>query len=174
MENESNNPFQDAEVISTYTDGEAVADGILVAISKQDRVTSAVWSWLTAKAPDKPPNCWPVDLMGWFRATPDKKQALALLVKYGAEDGQKRLNQMIRDNKALAMSKGLLGTHASAARRTYEQNTDGGIYKLYALANLDKIDGLAVTDPGPNCYSWILWILPNENGGVTLMFPEDY
>jgi hypothetical protein len=161
--------FENAEIISSYTDGEAVADGILVAVTKQDRVTRSVWSWMTAKTPADPPNCWPVDLMGWI-STPTKKQALALLAKYGADDGQKRLNQMIRD-KALAMSRGLLGTHAGAARRTYEQNTDGGIYKLFAVEQNGVIAGLE-SKPTPGAV--VLWIMPNENQGVTLMFPEDY
>jgi len=168
-------------VISRYSDQNAVEDGILVAIGPKDRVTRTVWEYLAEKAPSgsKPPNCWPVEMMGWFQAEKISRQdAHNLLTEYGAERGQEKLNQIIADRKALALSKGLIGEHSRAAVRVYEENTDGGIYKLYPHIGEDgKFSELAVTtltNGEGKPINDVLWLLPNECGGVTLMFPEDY
>ncbi len=147
------NPFDEMEVISTYTDTQACEDGILVAINPKDRVSRALWEYLVTHAPagSQPPNRWPVDLMGWFQA----KTA---------------------DNKALAMSKGIISTHAKQAKRVYEENIGGGIYKLFSLESLDgqRIAGLLAEAPQEEYKYSVLWLIPNENGGITLLFPEDY
>lgn len=171
--------FTEKDVIFAYTDKNAVDDGLLVAVGPRDRVTRTLWEALCERAPEssKPPNRWPVDLMGWFQAENVKKEdALKLIAKYGAEEGQRKLNQIIADRKALALSKGIIGTHARAAVRAYELNTDGGIYKLYAVMDkAEKYSELMASLPleGSLVYS-TFWLLPNENAGVTLMFPEDY
>ena len=162
-------------VISRYSDQNAVEDGILVAIGPKDRVTRTVWEYLAEKAPSgsKPPNCWPVEMMGWFQAEKISRQdAHKLLTEYGAERGQEKLNQIIADRKALALSKGLIGQHSRAAVRIYEENTDGGIFKIYGLVDLQG--KLFQLDAQPNGVFCTFWLLPNECGGVTLMFPEDY
>ncbi|HVA17029.1 MAG TPA: hypothetical protein VMV59_04870 [Candidatus Dormibacteraeota bacterium] len=166
--------FTDADVVSVYTDAQAVDDGLLVAINRADRVTRTVWSELTVRAPkdSQPPNCWPVDLMGWFQAAKISKiEAARLIAKHGL-DAQAEFDKAVRERKALALAKGILSTHARQAKRVYDENIDGGIYKLFAVLKVDgSFESLSAT---PSESSLTLWILPNENGGSTLMFPEDY
>lgn len=168
--------FAPEDVIATYTDGQAVDDGVLVALNPRDRVTRTVWEWLVEKQPKdaKPPTQWPVDMMGWFGATKiPKTEALALITKYGREEAQKKFEQMIADRKARALAVGVIRTHEKQAARVYNENIGGGIYKLFAIENERGIDMLTATDPGTGTRK-VLWLLPNENGGTTLMFPEDY
>jgi hypothetical protein len=157
------NPFENAHVVSVYTDAQAVDDGVLVAINPRDRVTRAVWDYLTRTTPmtAKPPNRWPVDLMTWFRAP--------------AGDS--------RDSRALALAKGLIGTYQRQARKVYDENIGGGIFCLYALTKLDQLAELSETEPNDEAHAVNnfegnetskLWLIPNENGGVTLLFPDDY
>jgi hypothetical protein len=156
--------FTESDVISTYTDGQAIEDGGLVAINHKDRVTRSVWEYLVEKGPkdSDPPNRWPVDLMAW----------MAALSISGAD--------LIAGRKAVALSLGLIGTHRDAAKRTFDENTDGGIYKLYVILDgKEMIQTLSATmPPEPTAKGGVystLWLLPNEEtGGITLMFPEDY
>ena len=60
-----------------------------------------------------------------------------------------------RHDYALFTSGRMIGQNAFEARRVYEQNVDGGIFTLIELGRK-------------------MWIMPNELGGLTLMFPEDY
>lgn len=169
--------FKAEDVISTYTDAEACDDGVLSALNPKDRVTRTVWEWLAKKAPktSKPPANWPVEMMGWFRAaTIPKVEAAKLIAKHGT-DAQKLFERIVADRKAAALSRGLISTNRQQAARIYEGNIDGGIFKAYARSVGDdledgELEGL--TDGGK--ISTTLWILPNENGGMTLMFPEDY
>ena len=170
------NPFDGFEVISTYTDGQACEDGVLVAVNAKDRVSRALWEYLVEKAPkgNQPPNRWPIDLLTWFRAEAIKREdALKLIAELGKEEATKKFARMIADRKALALAKGIISTHAKQATRVYEENIGGGIYKLFAV---ESPDGRQITDltadQGEN--KTVLWLLPNENGGITLMFPEDY
>lgn len=168
------NVFEETDVVSTYTDAQAVDDGVLVAINRADRVTRSVWHALTERAPkdSQPPNRWPVDMMGWFQAAKiSKVEAQKLIAKHGL-DAQKEFEKAICERKALALAKGIISTHASQAKRTYDENLDGGIYKLFAALKTDgSFDHLSAAAIEP---SLTLWLLPNENGGTTLMFPEDY
>lgn len=156
------NPFDEMEVISTYTDGQAVEDGILVAIGPKDRVSRAVWEYLAEHAPldSQPPNRWPVDMLGWFQAG-----------KMGKDEAK---NRIVADKKALSLAKGLISTHASQARRVYEENIGGGVYKLFAHERDGVLDELKAGTLEPFAGDSVLWLMPNENGGITLMFPEDY
>jgi hypothetical protein len=143
------------EPISQYTDADAVNDGILVAISPRsnDRVTRTVFEFLKTSAPNgsEPPSNWPVEMMGWFRS----------------EDGS--------DEKALALASGLIGRDARRARQVYEENIDGGIFKLHAVVNYGKLTELASgAGSDTSATHTALWLLPNEMGGITLMFPSDY
>jgi hypothetical protein len=155
------NPFDGAEVISTYTDTDAVEDGVLVSINKADRVSRPLFDCLVADQPtgSKPPDCWPVAMMDWFGSkTPEQR--------------------------AHAMCKGLIGKYDRIARRVYENNTDGGIFKVYGVrdaagkfASLDESQPPEVPTTGimgaaNSCA--VIWIMPNENGGITLLFPSDY
>ena len=144
------NPY--GEVISTYTDGDALEDGFLVPLNKRDRVTRALFDWLCSALPEgpKPPSNWPVEIMRWFG---DKSPEM----------------------RAAALAGGLIGTFGRRAREVYDNNEDGGIWK--AGVRLDSDGRLASLHPLPDIAGaperW-LWLLPNENGGLTLMLPEDY
>ena len=165
--------FTTADVISTYTDAQACDDGVLIALNPKDRVTRTVWEWLVEKAPksSQPPNRWPVDLMGWFGATSIKKaDAQKLIAKHG-KDAQSVLERIVADRKAAALSRGIITTNRQQATRVYNENLNGGIYKAHALENSGQIESL--TDIS-SLVNTTLWLVPNENGGITLMFPEDY
>jgi hypothetical protein len=174
---EQSNPFEGFEVISQYTDSDACEDGTIVAITAKDRTTRNVWDILQRRAPagSRPPNCWPVDLMGWFTAAKISKiEAAKMIAKEGAERGQALYEELIAGRKALALARGLIGQHAAAANRTYEQNIDGGIYKVYAVTGGNgELASLEKELPAGLSYD-IFWLVPNENGGITLMLPEDY
>lgn len=162
--------MNDEVVISRYTDEQAVDDGVLVRLNARDRVTRAVWDFLVEHQPagPKPPDCWPVDLFAWFGAKkptmPDDPVAA----------------RMYRDIRAKAMATGLIGAHGQAARRVYEQNIGGGIWKGYALVGrFNALDRFARDLPEKRILErdvlspTTLWLIPNEQGGLTLLFPED-
>jgi hypothetical protein len=173
-------PFNDSDVISRYTDAQAVDDGILIAITPKDRVSIGVWSSFKEHAPkdSQPPSCWPVDLMGWFQATKiSKTEAQKLIAKYGT-DAQAEFDKAIKERKALAMARGIVGSHGRQAKRMFDENIDGGIYKLYAILSYPESDTFTELcmpqSPHSTFSSVTLWLISNENGGVTLMLPEDY
>jgi hypothetical protein len=142
-------------VISSYTSEQVIEDGVLVAVTKKDLVTRAVWDWLVEKTPmtAQPPSCWPVEMMSWFRA--------GEVTKKNPQDEQK-----VRDNKARALASGLIGSESKTAIRVYEA---GDIYKIHVEESATTIRGVVKTESGRE-----LWLMPNEVGGVTLMFPSDY
>jgi hypothetical protein len=170
--------FNAEDVISTYTDAQACDDGVLVALNPKDRVTRTVWEWLAKKAPksSKPPDRWPVELMGWFSATKiSKTEAAKLIAKHG-QDAQRLFERIIADRKAAALSRGLITTNRQQAARIYSENIDGGIFKVLAQSKGDdlvngELEGIAQFQ---SLIGTWLWILPNENDGMTLMFPDDY
>ena len=123
MQNE--NPFEGFEVVSRYTDEQAVDDGVLVSLSLKDRVTRAVWEFFCSIAPV------------------DEKTQSEYIVNAA------------RDSFARTESAHYLNLHGARAREVYEKNIGGGIFKL-------------------DYSNHIMWIIPNELGGLTLMFPEDY
>lgn len=151
-------PFEGAPIIFSYTDADAQEDGLLVAIDRKNRVTRAVFDFLTEAAPHgaKPPDRWPVDLFGWFRA------------KDNTEEG--------RMAKAVALAKGLIGSHEPQARKVYDENIGGGIWTAYApLLKGELVALVPEADAKPHeMMGKKLWLIPNELAGVTLMFPEDY
>ncbi len=139
-------------VISSYGDEQAQEDGILVPVGKKDRVTRTCWEFLAAKLGEKPPNQWPVNLMGYVMA----------------KDG---------NDRALAASGALLDTWDREARRIYDENIGGGIFTLWVDVTSEGIQGVyqerdkTADEREPMTR---LWFIPNELGGMTLMFPEDY
>src|SRR5882672_424324 len=171
MQNEDKPIFGPEDVISTYSDSQAIEDGILVAINPRDRVTRSVWEWLVENQPkgNQPPNCWPVGMIGWFKATAiTKREALELIAKHGAKEGQEKYERQVRDRKAHALSIGVIDQNRDRAKRTYDENLDGGIFKLLA-----RVEGGQIIELGPTG-DVALWLLPNENEGISLMFPSDY
>ncbi len=123
MAQDEYNPFEGFKVISTYTDADAVDDGVLVAVAAKDRVTRGVWDYLCSRVPLD--NVAPEEI--------DNK----------------------RHDHALFASGRMIGQNALQARQVYNQNIDGGIFTLIEQGRK-------------------FWIMPNELGGLTLMFPEDY
>jgi hypothetical protein len=165
----------EGEVISVYADAQAVEDGILVPLNSHDRVTSHLWEWLKETTPmeAQPPHCWPVDMMLWFKAKDvPREAALELLAKHG-EEGQHQLDEIVRSRRAAALALGILGEYSRRATEVYERNLDGGIFGLYARLNDGTLHGLAAqkTLGEEDCR---LLMVPNDAGGITLMFPEDY
>ncbi len=161
----------DEQPIYSYTAQQAVEDGVLVAVSAKDLVTRACWDWLASTTPldSQPPASWPVEMMGWFRAgSISQAEALKRIAKYGQE-AQAKFEQEVRDNKAKALAVGLIGTHGPIARRVYENNDGGGIWCGWAVVRDGKLLAFSETSGSQK-----LWMIPNEQGGITLMFPEDY
>ena len=144
-------------VISSYSDAQAVDDGVLVAISKRDRVTRNLWGWTVDRVPDgaKPPNRWPVPMLDWF----------------GAKDNA---------TKARALWVGLIEQDRKRATEVYEQNIGGGIHTVEVFTNPPDTTGTIESIGGPNDAAALrqahvsIWLMPNELGGITAMFPEDY
>ncbi len=136
---------QEFEVISSYSDSQAVEDGILVAITGRDRVTVACWAWIRDNLPSEgsPPDRWPVDLMGWCTG-----------------------------DKTLAATRGLIGSFDDMARRAWDAKDLLTLY-VQTMVNSGTITGVFTDEPDDDAHTR-LWLIPNENGGVTLMFPEDY
>ena len=134
--------WEDAEIVSTYTDAEAVDDGFLVDLDwGNHRVTRALWEWVAAGLAERaeddvggPPEGVTIDLMDW-----------------------------IAGNHTRAVFRGLIGGHEAIARKVYEENLDGGIHSL-VLRDLVR----------PLADGRRIWFVPNEIGGITAMFPEDY
>jgi hypothetical protein len=138
------------DVIYSYGDDQAVEDGMLVAVSKIDRVTVAVWGWLQENMPlhGPPPQNWTVPLLAWVQG-----------------DGAPA-------DLALAAATGLISEHGSRARKVYDENIGGGVYQLWAEMTGTRLDALWDFEGGRGGTE--LWLIPNEVGGMTLMFPSDY
>ena len=147
------------EPIYTYTDQQAIDDGVLVPVALKDgartahRVTRNAWGWLLHALPEaQPPERWPVALLTWT----------------GAAKGEK-------GNKARARAAlvGLIEEYAASARSIFANNIGGGILTLWPTTsdNGQTIGGLSQHGDEK---ARRFWLIPNENQGVTLMFPEDY
>ncbi len=148
---EQNDTFPDA--IFTYTDQEAVDDGVLVPLNKTDRVTRAVWDYFEARTGSRtPPLRWPLG---------NSPRAM-----YPYSDPQDMFW------RTSALTSGLIEKYADSARDVYAQNIGGGVWFASLEATETEITALR---PGMKTEGAVtLWLLPNELGGVTLMFPEDY
>ena len=75
---------------------------------------------------------------------------------------------------AYTFAKFWLSVHGNYARKVYDENIGGGVW-IGALKN-DKSLEIHCWQSGkdlPVGFSTV-WILPNELGGMTLMFPSDY
>lgn len=148
------------EVISTYTDAEAIADGNLIEINKKDRATRAVWDFM--------------------------KGRLSLAIRRPgqvADPAPSLIGDDARAKLAFDMISGIVRDYGPPAAHVYNENLDGGIWKAKLIMLGDDIIALA---PWPASKDWpeetnniklwsvSLWLMPNEIGGMTLMFPEDY
>lgn len=82
-----------------------------------------------------------------------------VLVKIGSKGDRvsnlSGLFNWIEDNGLLVEVAQFIEQNRQEAMRIYEENIGGGIFKW-------------------NIKEENLWLIPNENGGLTLMHPEDY
>lgn len=151
-------------VISQYTDHEALEDGALVAVTDRDRCTCALFEDMAELLPsDQPPQCWPIDLMTWCN---------------GKQDGPTR---------AMSACKGLIGRESHAVRRAdgdpvrffysvrnYEETKRGRPISVPHISNLIELRNGDTVAADETNGAKVLWLLPNELGGVTMMYPSDY
>jgi len=121
------------DVIYSYGDEQAVEDGILVAVSKIDRVTIAAWVWLEAQIA-------------------------------AANDNE------VPDDEPLATATAWIAEHSAEARRVWSKNIGGGVFQLLYDSKATRVVPLKPWDE----MDGDLWLIPNEVGGMTLMFPSDY
>ena len=122
----------DAEIISSYTDGEAIEDGVLMSfkvktsegikVIPNHRITANAFNALKEYHGKRYPEYDDVDFLGFF------------------------FNEIL--------------TLRQYAIDAWE---NGGILKTDFRFKVGNFN-----------HSKILWFLPNENGGVTVMLPEDY
>ena len=145
--------FNPADVISTYSDAEAVDDGMIVALTPIDRVTHAVFCALEEGDrgdAEGPGMNLPVPLMSFIAAKNAKERAVCYAV-------------------------GLIDSWRGMAERA-DQATERSIYSGHLCFNAD---GMLVSftegprDPGAGDTRKV-WFVVNELGGVTLMYPSDY
>jgi len=122
------------DVIYSYGDEQAVEDGILVAVSKIDRVTIAVWVWLEAQ----------------------------IAADHGGE---------VPDDEPLATATAWIAEYGKRAAEVWTENIGGGVFQL---AYDSKAMRVILGDEADDEMSGSLWMIPNEVGGMTLMFPSDY
>jgi hypothetical protein len=73
------------------------------------------------------------------------------------------MGQAERDSWADVQSSALISKYGDRARKVYDENIGGGILKIRMCREF-----------GSSSSARTLWLMPNENGGLTLMFPEDY
>ena len=159
--------WDDAPVLSVYTDGDAVDDGALVAVGDKNRVTRTLFEFLVERLTEKPPNCWPVEMMGYFTANKQDEPGLA---------------------RALAATRALIDENATQAQRVYDENIGGGIWKGTVQLGIEQPKGSTKSADGREVVTGftegggdadtatdrVVWLMPNELGGLTLMFPSDY
>ena len=112
------------DVIYSYGDEQAVEDGVLVAVSKIDRVTIAVWAYLED-----------------------------IVAEVEAEDEAE-----VPDDEPRRTAQDCIDHFRERAIKAWDNpSVGGGLFQFTAKEG-----------------DHTLWLIPNEVGGVTLMFPSDY
>ena len=124
------------DVIYSYGDEQAVEDGVLVAVSKIDRVTIAAWVWLEAQ----------------------------IAADHGGE---------VPDDEPRATATAWIAEHGKRAAEVWNENIDGGVFQLRTGYEGNTWRSFHATDEAEADITH-LWLIPNEVGGMTLMFPSDY
>lgn len=135
-----------SDVVFQYTDTEAVQDGVLVPLTSRDRVSQALWDFIEARvSPNRVPLRWPM-LSG--------VEAMYPLVK--TEEWRSR-----------ALLQSLTIAYHDAAHSVYD---NGGVWHAKLEVTNSSIESIS---PGSK-EDIQIWIMPNELGGLTVMFPSDY
>lgn len=145
--------FKPADLISEYNDADGVDDGMLIPLSRTDRVTHAVFVALEEgdRGDSAGPGCnMPVPLMQFVAAKNAKERACCYAF-------------------------GLIDSWRGQAERA-DQATERRIYSGHLCFNADGMlvsftEGPRDPDAG-DCRK--VWFVVNELGGITLMYPSDY
>lgn len=146
--------FKDADIISKYTDADAIEDGQIIAVNKHDRMTNGVFAFLSRAATDldaRPPSCWPVPMLDWFRAKDP-------------------------DTKAVALAHGFIEENRKAA----DVPPPADLFTAYFLTDANgRLTGYQRAAGGGEGLEdethKRVWLVPNdETHGLTLMFPSEY
>ncbi len=159
--------LEDFDVISTYTAGQAVADGMMVAVTPRDLVTIGLFSHLAEVAPmtGQPPAEWPVPIVAFC-----KGRAADVIEAIGEENARKVV--------AAALCVGLIDHHRVQAQRIHVQNIQGGIFTGYVLNDGTRCTGFHVAPDETELEEHFgrrrVWLMPNEMDGITMMFPSEY
>lgn len=130
-------------IVYAYTDENAVQDGVLVPLSDTNRVTSAVFVHL--------------------QDTATSKEVPRNWPLVGHAQAMYPYTQHKPEWRAYALAQALAEHYGVKAKEVW----DAG--EVWAAA----LDGDLKLRPGSKDGEYTLWLLPNELGGVTLMFPED-
>lgn len=147
--------FDESDIISKYTDTDAIGDGQIIAVNERDRMTNGVFGFLSRAATDldaRPPSRWPVPMLDWFRAKDP-------------------------DTKAVALAHGFITENRKAA----DVPPPADFFTAYFVTDADgRLTGHAnhpLSEDGRAAGSHYrrVWLVPNdETRGLTLMFPSEY
>jgi len=140
-----NNETVDSLVMSEAMDTDHVVK--LVPLGHNNNVTSSVWNFISARATSRnAPHNWPLSNDDAARYPYYKTPLL----------------------RTVALVTGIVDKYRGVATEMYER--DGTVW--YAALDHGNSDILGVR---PGCRGiTALWLMPNEQGGVTLMFADDY
>jgi len=129
-----------------YGDGQAVEDGVLARITIKDRATAAVWRMVQSAVEERPT---------------DHGNTLAIIQSW-------------------------IDANQERAHSVWDNNIDGGVLKLRKVPSTLEVeqtemrlgytekDFRVIPVPVGEARKDDMWLIPNELGGVTLMFPSDY
>lgn len=144
--------FTDVDIISKYTDEDAIDDGQIIAVNKRDRMTNGVFAFLSRAATDldaRPPSCWPVPMLDWFRAKDPDAKAVALAHGF-IEENRKAADVPPPADFFTAYFITDANGRLTGSLRAVGEGVEGGAHKR-------------------------VWLVPNdETHGLTLMFPSEY
>lgn len=147
--------FGPDDIISTYTDAQAVDDGDLCNVGGGDRVTHGLWAHLVREWPvEGVPSRWPVPLLRYVKA-PTTAAKVMLAAKCIIDDYRQETVSHWKQGEILSA---FVVSQHNVIRHFYPGPMEPDLHWTQTACEVRKV-----------------WFLPNENNdGVTLMFPEDY
>ena len=80
----------------------------------------------------------------------------------------------VPDDEPRATAAAWIAEHSTEARRVWDKNIGGGVYQLRTGYEGNTWRSFHTTDEAEDVDITRLWLIPNEVGGMTLMFPSDY